>query len=60
MCRRDVCVFGLDSVLGDGYRAVIETLCFVCWLVVGRVYMAVLFFGKGVKNRVGEYGMIVI
>ena len=37
-----------------------ETLCFVCWLVVWRVFMAVLFFGKGVENRVGEYGMIVI
>jgi len=35
-------------------------LCFVCWLVVGRVFMAVLFFGKGVKNRVWEYGMIVV
>ena len=50
--------YGLS--LGRGIRAVMETLCFVCWLVVGRVFMAVFFFGKGVENRVGEYGMIVI
>ena len=60
MYQHNVCVFSVDSVVGVGYRAVMETLCFVCWLVVGRVFMAVLFFGKGVKNRVWEYGMIVV
>jgi len=29
-------------------------------LVVGWVFMAVFVLGKGVKNRVGECGMIVI
>jgi len=38
MCRLSVGVIGMDSVLGDGCRAVIETLCFVCWLVVAWVF----------------------
>ena len=60
MYRHYVCVFSVDSVVGVGYRVVMETLRFVCWLVVGRVFMDVLFFGKGVKNHIREYCMIVI
>jgi len=40
----------MDSVLGVGCRAVMETLSSVCWLVVGWVFMAVFVLGKGVKN----------
>jgi len=51
--------------VGPGFRAVVESLRRrvrgVCTVRVrwGGV-MAVLVFGKGVKNRVRDYGVVVI